>query len=610
MKSFWDKRLVYIREQQRRVILTCFFLFFIPFIVLFSILSIKESEREKQIYNTSREELSKQIQMSFDNILMSINRISYLHISDVKVGSILTRSYQSKGIQYVADNIYMNTLIDNLQQMNPLFYDITFISGNKEIFGSINTTDENKKYIENKIDFINNKNLNYYVAPKSVRNVMLQKKVLFSSLTRLIDFNKNTMGYLLVDIDFRDIQKIIDSVDPSFSKILLTGTNEVLASNDKEYKAKKSVGVKIYDELGTELIKVQTPFRKSLQIYGNSYTCLVQPVTSIEANVIQYYESPSHFLGFLKKEGLAFSACFFLMLLVLVLISRNSLKIYRSIEVLMTGMKETGKGNFRQIEAVGNIYEINLIMERFNKMVTQLDKAVTDNYIAKIDQKNIELKMLQAQINPHFIYNTLNLISATAILNDAEVISYISDKLSSILRYNVKKGDIVFLQEELQQVKDYLYIQRIRFSNRIEEKFEVDEELLTCSVLKFLLQPLVENCIFHGLELQGGKGEVKIAIKKLEEDMIITVSDNGVGMSAEKLQFLREESEKKFLFQISSKDEVSIGIRNVASRIKTFYGEEYCLSIESQEGIGTVFRMRLPARITKGEGKNENFDCR
>ena len=611
MKTHWNKRFVYIREQQRKVILICFFLFFIPFIVLFSVVSVKENESRKQAYVTSREELNKQIQLGFDNILMSISRISYLHISDAKVGAILTQDYESKDIQYVEDNIYMNTLIDNLKQMNPMFYDITFISMNKEVFGSINTTDENKKYIKEKIDIMDRENQNYYVATKSVRNVMLHKKELFTSLTRLIDYDKNTVGYLLVDIDFQDVQNMINSVDSRFSKILLADSDTILASNDKGYQDKDFVGLKIYEELREESVDAKEPYQRKLRIDGRSYICLVQPISAINANIIQYYESPSYFKDILKNQGLTFLACFILMLLVLALISRNSLKIFKPIEILIAGMKETGKGNFRQIEKTGNIYEFNLIIDRFNKMVVQLEQAVNDNYISKINQKNIELKMLQAQINPHFIYNTLNLISATAVLNDVEEISYISDKLSSIMRYNIKKGDIVFLSEEIKQVKDYLYIQSIRFSERIEEKFEIDEELLNCSVLKFLLQPLVENCIFHGLELQSGKGEICIIIKKAGTDMSITVSDNGIGIPPDKLKALQEEIKKENTFQISSKDEESIGIKNVASRIKVFYGSEYSLTIESTQGVGTIFRMKLPMRNLREEEKDfENFNRR
>lgn len=610
MKGLWNKRLVYIREQQRNVILTCFFLFFVPFTILFSVLSIKESESSKKAYTASREEVNKQIQLSFDNILMSINRISYLHISDAKAGAILQRSYESKGQQYVQDSIYMNTLIDNLLQMNPLFYDITFISGSDEVFGSINATDENKKYIEETIRHMEEEELNYYVAPASVRTVMQQKKVLFSSMVRLSDYDRRTAGYLLVDIDFRDIQKIIDSVDHSFSKVLLTGTDSILASNDEEYKGKESVGARIFQKVSSTVGGTEEAFQRTIQIDGRQYTCLVQPVTSIQANIIQYYENPSYFMEFFKKQGLAFLSGFILMLLVLALISRNSTKIFRPIEVLIAGMKETGKGNFKQIELVGNIYEINLIIERFNKMIVQLEQAVNENYVSKINQKNIELKMLQAQINPHFIYNTLNLISATAILNDVEEISYISDKLSSLLRYNIKKGDIVLIREEMEQVRNYLYIQSVRFSNRIEEEIEVEEELLSCSVLKFLLQPLVENCIFHGLELSGGQGRIRISITRQGEDMMIKVSDNGVGMPEEKLKFLRGEMEKASTFQMTTKDETSIGIKNVASRIRAFYGENYYLKIESQEGVGTSFCMKLPVHIASGkEEAVEDFSC-
>lgn len=607
IKRFISKSQVYLRKQQKREIYICFFLFFIPFIIMFSILTINESEKSREIYTESREELNKQLQVSFDNILMSINKVSYFHMSDVQVEKILLREYESKGIQYVEDTIYMNRAVDTLLQMNPLFYDITFISKNGEIFGRVNTTNENESYIYEEIRQLDERGINSYVYPKTVRNVMFQEKELFSCLTRLIDYEKNTVGYLLVDIDFRDIQEIINSTDSSQSRILLAGTDSILASNYKQ----DLVGEKIYERLDKEKLKEQESFQQMIYLDGHMYTCLVQSIDSIQANIIQYYESPSYFVEFLKTQGLAFLFCLILMLLVLVVVNRNSKKVVIPIELLIAGMKETGKGNFKQIETSSNIYEIHMIIEKYNQMIEQLEKAVKDNYISQINQKNIELKMLQSQINPHFIYNTLNLISSMAILNGVEDISYISDKLSSLLRYNIKERDIVFLYEELQQVENYLYIQSVRFSNKIQIAIEVDEDLKECQILKFLIQPLVENCIFHGLELQCTQGKIEIVIQRFERDMLIRVEDNGVGISKDKLLELQNIIKEKPSFGISMKKEISIGIKNVASRIKTFYGEKYGLTIESREGEGTAFSMRLPIRYAEeGERQHESHDSR
>lgn len=609
IKRFLSKSQVYLRKQQRREILICFFLFFIPFIIMFSILTINESEKSRKVYTTSREELNKQLQLSFDNILMSINKVSYFHMSDVQVEKILLREYESKGVQYVEDTIYMNRAVDTLLQMNPLFYDITFISKSGEIFGRINTTKENESYIREEIQELDERGVNSYVYPKTVRNVMFQKKELFSCLTRLIDYEKNTVGYLLVDIDFRDIQEIINSTDSSHSRILLVGTDNILTSNYEEDQGKGSLGEKIYERLDKKKLKGQESFQQMIRLNGRMYTCLIQPIESIKANIIQYYESPSYLGDFLNTQGRAFLFCLILMLVVLVVVNRNSKKVVTPIELLIAGMKETGKGNFKQIETSSNIHEINLIIEKYNQMVEQLEQAVKDNYISRINQKNIELKMLQSQINPHFIYNTLNLMSSMAILNGAEDISYISDKLSSIFRYNIKERDIVYLHEELQQVENYLYIQSVRFSNKIQTSIEVEEDLKECQILKFLIQPLVENCIFHGLELQCNQGRIWIVIHRFDGDMLIRVADNGVGIPKDKLLELQNIIKEKPSFGISTKKEISIGIKNVASRIQTFYGEKYGLTIESREGEGTTFYMRLPVRyIEEGEKKYEGCD--
>jgi two-component system sensor histidine kinase YesM len=205
------------------------------------------------------------------------------------------------------------------------------------------------------------------------------------------------------------------------------------------------------------------------------------------------------------------------------------------------------------------------------------------------DKRRLELNVLQTQVNPHFLYNTLNSIKWMATIQRNSGISEMTTALSRLLR-NMAKGvsDKISLEEELSIVKDYVLIQQYRYSDKFVVDYNIDQSILKYKIVKFTLQPLVENAIFHGIAPGEQSGTIVIEAKKVLDNIEISVIDSGVGMTSNQLNEVLQNTHSK-------KDRLnSIGISNVRERLMLIYGESYGLSISSQQNYGTIVVITIP----------------
>lgn len=232
--------------------------------------------------------------------------------------------------------------------------------------------------------------------------------------------------------------------------------------------------------------------------------------------------------------------------------------------------------------------EISVLYKNFNSMIQGRKELMERIYGATVREKEAELRSLQAQINPHFLYNTLDSIKWMAAKYEADDIEEVVIDLSQMLRYSLNKGlNILKVSEELIQIKSYLKIQQMRFSNNFETRYEIDPEALNCEVIKLLLQPLVENALLHGFDEAGEKGILIIEIRRNDQQLYFAVKNNGKKMDLKRVNqaLLQPEEEKP----------TSYGIRNVNDRLVKFYGEESRLRF-SIEGEYSIASFRIPVR--------------
>lgn len=240
--------------------------------------------------------------------------------------------------------------------------------------------------------------------------------------------------------------------------------------------------------------------------------------------------------------------------------------------------------------------EISMVATKFNQMMDQIDELTEDLiesnsqlYESEISKQRAEMAFLNSQINPHFLYNTLECIQGIAANKGVHEIKDMTAALSQIFRYSIKGGEEVSVREEFGIVERYLLIQKIRFEDRFDVIYEVDEQLLDYKIKKMLLQPIVENAVFHGLELMMERGLLHIQLCILEEKkLLMKIVDNGMGIKEERLLHIRKE-----LDDVEKREE-AIGLINVHKRIVLAYGKGYGLQIESEENKGTVVTLLLP----------------
>lgn len=261
-----------------------------------------------------------------------------------------------------------------------------------------------------------------------------------------------------------------------------------------------------------------------------------------------------------------------------------SLTITRPLKKLILLLDEVQKGNFSVQFHVKYNDEIAKVGRSFNFMVKRIQQLFTEVYAAKLLYKQTELNALQSQINPHFIYNTLETISMYAVIHHVPVIYDFTQTFSQILRYSIRDINLpVPLGQEIEHVKNYVTLLDCRFPGKYKLDINVPKELQTVKVLKLMLQPLVENAISHGLENLEEGGVVTITAVKEQEQVIITVRDNGIGMSRERLSQVKDY----LLHPNETEEESHIGLFNVSRRLALYYGESAQLSIESRQNEGT-----------------------
>ena len=235
--------------------------------------------------------------------------------------------------------------------------------------------------------------------------------------------------------------------------------------------------------------------------------------------------------------------------------------------------------------------EIGELGQSFNHMIARIDDLIQMVYVEQKNKRTAEMKSLQEQIKPHFLYNTLDTISWMARDYEADDIVRLVDALTNMFRIGLSHGkDIISVKEEITHVSNYLYIQKIRYKDKLNYQIQVDESLYSIEVPKLILQPLVENAIYHGIKAKRGGGTIYITGEPVERNLLFTVRDDGAGMPQEKVDEInRRMSERSVL-----DEQKSFGLFYIRERIQLCYGEGYGVHVESTLGEGTRVTITLP----------------
>ncbi|MFC5447780.1 sensor histidine kinase [Paenibacillus aestuarii] len=266
----------------------------------------------------------------------------------------------------------------------------------------------------------------------------------------------------------------------------------------------------------------------------------------------------------------------------------------RNIKILEQTMRKVEDGNFDvRIVPLGRD-EIGILSVRFNFMLARIHELINTVYKEQIAKQQAEYTALLSQINPHFLYNTLGTVKWYARMYGQLEIERMITSVIDLLKSSVRRvGEFHSLEQEITLLQNYLYIQKIGYGDALQMAYEVEEQLGQCEVPYFILQPLVENAILHGIEMSKGSGRIRVTARVADTSLFLTVEDNGVGMTQQQAdQLLNREVRKESVPGVTS-----IGIHNVHERIRLYYGTEYGLRYESALGAGTKAIVHIPYRM-------------
>jgi two-component system, sensor histidine kinase YesM len=286
------------------------------------------------------------------------------------------------------------------------------------------------------------------------------------------------------------------------------------------------------------------------------------------------------FLQVLIIASIAYVLAFFL-----------STSITNRISHLISKMKNIQNGNLSPIIQSSDKDEIGDLIENYNYMLSRIKLLLEAQYKMGLEVKSSELKVLQAQINPHFLYNTLDMVVCLSQENKYNEIEYSVKALAKFYKLSLSKGkELVKIQDELYHVSSFIDIQNIRFKNKINFIIDLDEYIQEFEILKITLQPIIENAIVHGIQGRESKeGTIVISGTLVNDEIIICINDDGIGIPKDKLDMILSGS---IISTIGS----SYGIKNINERLKLFYGDKYGLYFKSEYGKGTTVEILIPAR--------------
>lgn len=539
-------------------------------------LSSIAARKTAQEYTT---ELIKQLNLNIQTYITNMENISMLVMSNRNVREYLTSKNE------------LNTegVSDFLQS----------ISVSRKDISSINLFDEEGHWISDRKDAELNPNITvkeqswYRDAAEADGEIVIsssQVQPIFQEYPWVVSLSREirnpggnqTLGILLVDMNFSVLNDIFDQIDigkrgyvfivDNSGNIVYHPQQQLIYSNLKEER----INEVLKDKSGS-FITDEGRQSRMYSIQDTGFGWKIVGVSYLNELVSNKRDMQISFLALgLISLILALGVSFFL-----------SRKLTRPINQLQEHMKEVEKGNFDIQVPVNNTREIGRLARTFNIMVLRIKELMSQVVMEQEFKRKSEISALQAQINPHFLYNTLDSIVWMAEAKKSEEVVLMTSALARLFRSSISKGrELVSIQTEVEHITNYLTIQQMRYRDKLAFHIDVVPEILNNLTLKILLQPLVENAIYHGIKNNSGIGVITIRGREHQDEVIFHVIDNGVGMD--------EETIARILSKQAASERRGMGVANVHERIQLYFGDKFGLRYESELDVGTSVIIRIP----------------
>ncbi|BBI31520.1 histidine kinase [Cohnella abietis] len=517
--------------------------------------------------------------MKYMSDLVANNRSVQQYLSTETFESLGEEKKQKETISNFLESMYMSR--SDIASINVFGNDDRFISGRKDFELNPFMDIKSMKWYQDAITA----NGADVVSSSHVQPIIKGHYPWVVSLSRELISRDGTqkLGVFLVDLNFNVLSDMLKDI-----KLGVRGYVFIIDSEGKiVYHPQQQL---IYSDLKTELIdKVLTNQSDSFTSKEGSNSRIYSIQDSDFGWKIVGVSYVNELVANQKNTLLSFILLGLICIVIAVMVSVFlTQRISQPIKILENHMKEVEKGNFDIHVPVSRTIELGRLARTFNIMVSKIKELMTQA-IADQEQKRVsEIKALQAQINPHFLYNTLDSIIWMAQSNKVKEITIMTSALSKLFRSSISKGEeLVPISTEVEHITNYLKIQQMRYSDKLDYLIEISDSLQDYLSIKLILQPIVENAIYHGIKKKRGSGWIKIRSEETESDILLIVEDNGIGMTNEKCKSCLYPTTK----HTGSR---GVGIRNVHERLQLYFGTQYGLSYTSEIGVGTVVTIRFP----------------
>ena len=411
------------------------------------------------------------------------------------------------------------------------------------------------------------------------------------------------------DFDYETYLLIVENktIEESGLDEMLSEANRIVGELEKYTVSQENIdrldsvkkylnNLQVYKERIEQNLVDGSKYEDNIEIWEND----VQIVTSlVRESVFQYIyyeikdlqqlrtEYQSLFAALIRLLILGFAG---ILIVVLFLSYYIPSSITQPIRKLGEVTDQVARGDLTVRSEVHNGIEVSALSDSLNAMIEKINELLEQVTKEQIRLRKAEFELLQSQINPHFLYNTLDAIIWLAESGEQKKVVSMVGSLSDFFRTSLNQGkDIISVKEELQHVRSYLEIQQVRYQDILQYKIDVPQELYQNLIPKITIQPLVENALYHGIKNKRGRGLIAVSGKLEEDYFVIQIEDNGIGISPERLSQVRERIHHR-----ASEDNDIYGLYNVNERIRLNFGEKYGISIESTYGEGTLVSIVLP----------------
>ena len=566
------------------------------------------SQRELQESEVFKmETIGKQIDDSITASLGSLRGLRHIHYVDIKARDILLKDNEKETESSRFENQkYVDTILEHIITGNESIQRATIVNE----YGNVYSTDSSvpQAYVDAVEERMGEWSLSvgrdrefYYGGLQNGQTAIL------TYLQPLYGYNNNKeMALLAVDLNYTNLKSVLSNLfsDEKNGTCLIYYNNKVLFrigkrkldQGQKWHLMKKSDGI-LSDNQQTEMITLDEE-NMILTVRQNIQTGWKIAMFTSEQDMFQDIEQKM-----LRNIFLLAVISF----LAFVVSSYYTRSIAAPLEHFCAAIRNMGNGKLNRIEMQDRrmTREVMNVVDNYNEMADRINEYLNRELVYERNQRIIQSKMLKYQINPHFLYNTLNTIASMGELSDFPEIVTIAKNLSYIMQYNLRGSSFVSLASEIEMVKSYIEIQQIRFPDTFAVQYDIAEDVKELQIIKFILQPIVENIFQHGFSKKNQDNQILIRAYREEKRLFLVVRDNGRGIEKEKIREINAKlaEERKYTDEEDTGEHQSIGIYNVNRRIRIYYGKEYGVRIAENTAQGAEMILTLGAAV---EGEEQN----